>query len=218
MLTPLQKLKENICVTPYDFDQQGKIHGLAHTVRVMTYVYILAEKLKMEREGALAYCAAFLHDAARKHDAICRVHGKWSAEHKLPVYEEQFYQHGIQRKDRDELRVAIAWHSSEQELDRNHPYSRTVALLKDADALDRFRISEDDLDVKFLRFRTSLDLIGFARALVYETRHMDTLTVDQCLELRHEFPELNSRVPGPDTANQPTPGLLQKMLGKVFSS
>lgn len=217
MLSCLQNLKNNICVTPYDFDQQGEIHGLAHTVRVMTYVYILAEKLNLPREGALAYCAAYLHDAARKHDAICRVHGKWSAEHKLPLYEEQFYHLGISRKDRDELRIAIAWHSSEQELDRNHPYSRTVALLKDADALDRFRFSEDDLDVKFLRYRTSLDMIGFARALVYETRKSSLLSVDQCLALRAEFPILQAKASSSSQNINSSGGLFHKMLGKVFS-
>jgi len=46
---------------------------------------------------------------------------------------------------------------------------RTVALLKDADALDRIRLDEDNLKVEMLRLPETVGLVDYATRLYYET-------------------------------------------------
>jgi hypothetical protein len=58
------------------------------------------------------------------------------------------------------------------EIDQSDPAYKTVALLKDADALDRIRISKNCLDPDYLRFPESHTLISFAEELYYETDHL----------------------------------------------
>ena len=46
---------------------------------------------------------------------------------------------------------------------------RLYRIFKDADALDRFRLAPDGLDVRFLRNQEAVQLVDFARDLVRQT-------------------------------------------------
>ncbi|MDZ4759144.1 MAG: HD domain-containing protein [Bacteroidota bacterium] len=183
----LQNLVEKLILKDEFFDINNNIHNKAHTYRVMCHIITLSERVGQIREGSLAMCAAFLHDMARTDSGFCKLHNKWAAEVKLPQYEEFFFECGVSRKDREEIRVAINFHSIDQELDRFHPFAKTTAILKDADALDRFRYGDDDFDAKFLRYKTSLQLIDFGRHLYIETKNNKDLTLLECLRIRDEF-------------------------------
>lgn len=190
----LQNLAEKLILEDSFFDRSNRIHAKAHTYRVMCHVITIAEMAGQSREGCLALCAAFIHDMARNDDGYCKLHNKWAAEVKLPEFENFFYQSGILRKDREEIRVAVNFHSIEQELDRFHPFAKTTALLKDADALDRFRYSDDDFDAKFLRYKSSFQLIDFGRHLYMETKSIPNLTLQECLYIRDTYFERQKAV------------------------
>lgn len=151
------------------FDIRSSLHGIPHTCRVMCHCLILGEKLKAARETELALCAAFIHDMARRHDGRCTLHGTWAAEAKLPLFRDFFLSRGISPEDLEEIGVSVANHSLPEELPQNHRCYRTTAILKDADALDRVRLGENNLKPELLRFPESLDLIVFSRELYRRT-------------------------------------------------
>jgi hypothetical protein len=151
------------------FDHQSLLHGINHTYRVMCHVTLLGEKLEWERETRLAFCAAFIHDMARKHDGYCSKHGLWSTENKLPVFAEFFMSQGANAYEIDEIGTAVRNHSEGFELPKDHPFWKTTALLKDADALDRIRLGQGNLDVSYLRLDITHAFIPFANALYFST-------------------------------------------------
>jgi len=151
------------------FDISSSLHGIHHTCRVMCHCLILGDMLKLERETRLALCSAYIHDMARKHDGCCHMHGTWAAENKLPLFKHLFLSAGVARKDFDEITVSVSNHSLPEELPEDHRAYMTTAILKDADALDRIRLGETNLDMKFLRFNESRKLIAFSRELYRRT-------------------------------------------------
>jgi hypothetical protein len=78
---------------------------------------------------------------------------------------------GISEQGLINIALAVTYHSMNEEIDANHPAYKTTALLKDADALDRIRIGENNLNIKFLRLPESADHIAFARKLFYASNH-----------------------------------------------
>lgn len=152
------------------FDIRSSLHGIDHTYRVMCHCLILGARLKAERETRLALCAAFIHDMARKHDGRCHMHGTWAAENKLPLFSDLFLSAGVGPEALDEIRASVSNHSLLEELSPEDRYYRSTAILKDADALDRIRLGEANLNVSFLRFNESRGLISFSRLLYAQTQ------------------------------------------------
>ncbi len=152
-----------------DFDIVSSLHGIRHTCRVMCHSLILGDRLKTVRETKLALCAAFIHDMARQHDGRCHRHGAWAAERKLPLFRDLFLSVGVAPQDLREIAVSVSNHSLPEELPKDHPCYVTTAILKDADALDRVRLGETNLDLNFLRFSESRALIPFSRELYHRT-------------------------------------------------
>lgn len=149
------------------FDHQSNLHGIGHTYRVMTHTLLLGNILQVERETKLALCCAFIHDMARKHDGKCFQHGAWASEHKFPQFFPLFKSLGIAESDQEEIKTAVTWHSLSVEIDADNPFRKTVALLKDADALDRIRLG--DLNKERLRFPETVGLVDYAEKLYRET-------------------------------------------------
>ena len=135
----------------------------------MVHVLQLGELAKLNHEILLSFCGAYIHDMARKHDGYCVQHGTWAAQNKLPVFRELFLSEGVDESGLRDISLAVSNHSLHEEIDVSHPAYKTVALLKDADALDRIRISKNCLNPEYLRFPESHSLIGFAEDLFYET-------------------------------------------------
>ena len=160
---------EDFNLTPEAFDHQSKLHGIGHVYRVMIHCLELGLSLNFVSEARLAFFAAYIHDLSRKHDGRCMQHGSWAANEKLPLYGALFTRYGIGDKDLEHIRTAIVYHSMQEELPFAHPSWRVTAILKDADALDRIRLGESDLDPGYLRFKETLNRIGFARELYFAT-------------------------------------------------
>jgi hypothetical protein len=147
---------------PWHFEHQSMLHGIRHTYRVMTHCLILGEALEMERERRLAFCAAYVHDMSRLHDGYCTAHGEWASSNKLPVFTDFFLSQGLNFFELEEIAAAVKNHSEGFDLKPEHEFYKTTALLKDADALDRIRLGDNNLDVSFLRFNISHSFIPFA--------------------------------------------------------
>jgi hypothetical protein len=166
-----------------DFDHPSFLHGIAHTYRVMCLILFIGERAGLKREVKVAFCGAYIHDLARKHDGYCNQHGGWSARYKLPGYLQLFEKMGITKQEMDWIKIAVKNHSEAAELSPDDEAYAVTALLKDADALDRFRLGEDNLNPKFLRFKESFDLINFARELFIQTNKMKFCSFTEVLEL-----------------------------------
>jgi hypothetical protein len=151
------------------FDHPSWLHGVNHTCRVMSLVWALGTDMGLERERNLAFCAAYIHDTAREGDGVCHIHGPQSAEMKLPLYIPFFLEQGIAEPDIAVIRTAIANHSIPMELEKSDPHYLVTSLLKDADALDRFRLGPFNLDKKFLRLAESQDFISCGKKLFLKT-------------------------------------------------
>lgn len=156
---------------PEHFEHQSLLHGIKHTYRVMCHVLHLGRALNLEREARLAFCAAFIHDMSRMHDGFCTMHGLRASEDKLPVFKEFFLSQGLNQYEIEEIKTAVRNHSEGFELPKDHPFWLTTSLLKDADALDRIRLGEDNLDPSYLRFANTSGFITFAHELFFKSDH-----------------------------------------------
>lgn len=144
-----------------------------HTYRVMHHVVELGKAHKYtKQEIKTALCATFIHDMSRRHDNLCYEHGRWAVEEKLPQFVAEFKKYGLKKKDLAALATAVEHHSLPQELPTDHPHYKIAALLKDADALDRIRLGEYDLDVSYLRLKYTKNFVEVAKKIYYITRKM----------------------------------------------
>jgi len=166
-----------------DFDHPSFLHGIVHTYRVMCLILFLGEKAGLKREARVAFCAAYIHDLARKHDGFCNQHGEWSSRYKLPAYAKKFRKLGISDDEIEWIKIAVKNHSERTELSKDHEAYTVTALLKDADALDRFRLGDANLDPTFLRFQESFQLMDLARELFIQTRNFKICSFTDVLEI-----------------------------------
>lgn len=148
-----------------DFDHPSELHGLWHTNRVMTNVLLVGFSEKLSEKIVLnAFCAAVIHDQARNHDGDCIFHGKWARNTKLPRWKGYFLRAGVREEDMEQIGDAVEYHSKE-DLPVSHSSYQVMALLKDADALDRYRLGYGNLKPEFLRFPSSKKLMRMGRLL-----------------------------------------------------
>lgn len=173
------------------FDHPSLIHGINHTYRVMYHVLRIGRATGLVRETLQAWCAAYIHDMARKHDGYCTEHGQWSAEKKFPEFKSLFIRVGVDADGLEAVRLAVVNHSQRHEIDPGHPYYKTVALLKDADALDRIRIGENNLKVEYLRFDETLTMVDFAKELYYRSDDRVLHDFDALLRIAKTLPGIS---------------------------
>lgn len=166
---------------PEYFDHDGRLHGMGHVYRVMYHVLKLGTLLKYKHETKLAFFAAFIHDMSRLHDGKCSDHGQRAADDKLPQFLTLFKNNGMKEEDIPFIYSAVANHSNPSEILKNHPHYIVTAILKDADALDRVRISPDDLKLKYLRLSESVSLIAYAEELFYITQNKNIKNFEEML-------------------------------------
>jgi HD superfamily phosphodiesterase len=165
------------------FDHHSHLHGINHTYRVMYHVLNIGRLAGLNDEIKLAFCAAFIHDMARKHDGYCIDHGVWATNCKFPLFRKLFIETGVNAEGLRAIKLAVSNHSIRHEIRKDHPFSIAVALLKDADALDRIRIGENNLKPEYLRFPVSLTLIDFAKELYYRSKDEVLGSFDEILEI-----------------------------------
>lgn len=165
------------------FDHHSHLHGISHTYRVMYHVLNIGQLAGLNHEIKLAFCAAFIHDMARKHDGYCIEHGVWSAKSKFPLFRKLFIDTGVGNEGLRAIKLAVSNHSIRHEIRKDHPFSTTVALLKDADALDRIRIGENNLKPEYLRFPVSHTMIDFAKELYHRTKSETPVSFDEVIRI-----------------------------------
>ena len=165
------------------FDQKSTLHGQGHTCRVMFLCLLLGDRLDNVVDTRRALCAAFIHDMSRQHDGYCTEHGDWAVERKLPDFIGFFRSLGMSDEDLEAIALAVGNHSVKDEITENNPYYATVAILKDADALDRIRLGSGNLNPEYLRYNESHSLIKLAKRLYYKTAGLELYSLRQVMEI-----------------------------------
>lgn len=174
-------------IKPGYFVHESELHGALHTYRVMCYVLVLSKTLNLLHAGRLAFCAAFVHDMARRHDGFCLMHGPRAARDKVPEFTPLFIKYNLQPEDINTVRTAVSNHSQYVELRKNHPHYLVTSLLKDADALDCIRLGESNLNPKYLRHDATLELKDFARHMYLKSERIPVTNFETALKWHRSF-------------------------------
>ena len=151
----------------------SECHGKNHNLRVMIYTLYLSNILKLsDIDKEIVMNAAIYHDIGRINDNIDDNHGKRSANNIIKVIPNNY-------KDLNMLKAIIELHS----IDDNYfneialkynikdlkRFKILYSILKDADALDRVRLSyksnNSSLNISYLRLNETLSLIKAAHQL-----------------------------------------------------
>ncbi len=145
-------------------------HTKAHSARVLLLTLLIGHQkgLSDEELDALGMAAIF-HDSRRLDDGIDKGHGSRAAEYYKDYCSKNDLSYNTQTyyityyHDQDDS-VGLL------EIAKSPSLSERAVLLyqifKDADALDRFRLGPDGLDVKFLRTEEAHRLVDFAKYLL----------------------------------------------------
>ena len=175
--TKLSKEEKNIY---QKFGQTNEDHAFEHSSRVSLFasflykIMILAEHMEDSKKIKEKYVdyykklmkAAIWHDIGREDDLAGTSHGVESyrifQKHNVPDKVIQFL---IENHCVEDNEAKSVW-EKESKNDTNKDLIWTLfCILKDADALDRCRfgnLSEDNLDVNYLRFEVSKSLVAVA--------------------------------------------------------
>ncbi len=155
LLQEIRSLNEDIL---YDSD----IHGYSHNVRVAILITGIAilEGVSLE-DYIILIKSALYHDIGRINDDVDKDHGKRSAE-MLSTLDID-----ISEEDKKYLELICLFHSIDDKYIEyeGHPgidwrrLKILTKILKDADALDRIRISADCLNVNYLRTKAAISLV-----------------------------------------------------------
>lgn len=150
---------------PADFRHPSTLHGQAHVTRVMVHATRLLAATGQQHLAPRLWASVFLHDLARTHDGVCHRHGADAAERLRaePALQARLAEAGLTPLDYPAIEAAVTAHSAPKEVSRDHPHRALIALLKDADGLDRVRLG--DLDARYLRCPEAKQMIPFAQAL-----------------------------------------------------
>lgn len=138
-------------------------HTKEHCARVLLYALLIADKLKLlqaERESLCA--AAVFHDSRRQDDWMDVGHGQRAADY----YREYCLTHSLSYDER--VYRIMAFHDQDDGLGEAalaewEEGGLLYHIFKDADALDRFRLGPNGLDVRYLRTDAAKSLYDYAK-------------------------------------------------------
>lgn len=145
-------------------------HTKTHCARVLLLALLIGQQKGLsEGEMEKLGMAAVFHDSRRLDDGIDIGHGSRAAEY----YKDYCREHDLPY---DELTYYITFYHDQDdslglsEIKKSSSLSERAVLLyqifKDADALDRFRLGPDALNVNFLRTEEAHRLVDFAKDLL----------------------------------------------------
>ncbi len=193
-LLPCSRVMSNASLEPFlpaenwfSFRPHG-IHGLPHVTRVLFWSAVLTNRITQPdairwRE---LYWAAAVHDVARVDDGVDPGHGERAADwvqHHLAEVRPETASLGI-----GFIAALCRWHQAPDHAIEQ--WTLELMILKDADGLDRCRIS--DLDSGRLRLQTSLGLVGAAERLEAATCDYGRQgTLDTLRQAEAMFPRLS---------------------------
>lgn len=150
--------------------ENSVLHTKSHCSRVLLFTLMLAKKhnLSKDEQEALSMAACF-HDSRRQDDWFDVGHGQRAAD-----YYKEFCKNSNLKFDKRTYFI-MAYHDKDDELGidtiSKHIYTDSNAILlykifKDSDALDRFRLSENALDPKYLRTEYAKTMIDFSKKIL----------------------------------------------------
>jgi hypothetical protein len=143
------------------------VHGIGHAARVLVWANALAATRRWEGypvDLEVVRWAAALHDVGRVDDWVDADHGRRSAEWiREGPGRAWLLAAGLAADQTALVAHCCAWHA---DADRAipAPWPLELAVLKDADGLDRHRLG--DLDPRYLRSESAKDLVRQAQRLV----------------------------------------------------
>ena len=131
----------------------------------MVHAMRLVEATGRQVHGPRLWASVFLHDLARTHDGVCHRHGADAAQRLRdePALQQRLAEAGLIAADYPAIEAAVTAHSAPKEVAGEHQHWPLIALLKDADGLDRVRLG--DLDPRYLRNPEAKAMVPFAQAL-----------------------------------------------------
>ena len=133
------------------------IHGIGHLYRTMIACALIGQLTERPREALLAFCGAYIHDLGRTNDGVDPSHGANSVRLHFARYQALWAKYNLTQLEQEWVKQAVVQHSSREYMQRGDAGYAVMAILKDADALDRCRIG--DLNPDWLRFPESRRLV-----------------------------------------------------------
>lgn len=133
------------------------IHGIGHLYRTMIACALIGQLTERPREALLAFCGAYIHDLGRTNDGVDPSHGANSVRLHFARYMPLWTKYDLTQLEQEWVKQAVVQHASREYMHRGDPGYAVMAILKDADALDRCRIG--DLNPDWLRFPESRRLV-----------------------------------------------------------
>ncbi|MBR5133288.1 MAG: hypothetical protein IKV29_04200 [Alistipes sp.] len=143
------------------------IHGIGHIYRVMIGCALLGRLVQKPREALLAFCGAYIHDLARCNDGIDFEHGANAVLKHFEHFNHIWDKYRLTPQERDQVKEAVIQHSICEYFKPGDSGYDVMAMLKDADALDRCRIG--DLAPDMLRYAESRELITVIKDICFKT-------------------------------------------------
>lgn len=147
-------------------------HTKEHCSRVLLFCLLIADKRRLPQKEADILCtAAVFHDSRRQDDWYDVGHGQRAADY----YREYCVSH--ERRFEQQCYDIMYYHDQDDQIgidtisSRNPSVQNGVLLyqiFKDADALDRFRLGPDGLDIKYLRTDEAKSLYEYAKMIWFK--------------------------------------------------
>ena len=147
------------------FDHLSIIHDLQHTYRVMLNVLRLGYLLNDPARTRLAFAGAFIHDMARINDKPEPKHGLRACRTKKHLIPDEFDQWEF-----NQIMLAVRFHTLKEFI----PTDRVSLILRDADLLDRFRLTCNEQ----FRFssKEAQGMIEFSKGLLERKLNIDVFS------------------------------------------
>lgn len=155
-------------------------HGLNHNIRVLLFAFYLSKKINLNEEDfRIIMDACKYHDVGRINDLYDEKHGLRSSEMIDQIIDDQIYKN---KENLNNLKAIIEYHSiPDREIDKVYRkyklndltrYKLLAKILKDADGLDRVRLSVNNksfcnLNPRYLRLEESKKLVKISHTLNY---------------------------------------------------
>ena len=172
LITNKDEIYNELNTIKSDFLYDSVIHGINHNIRVLLFAFYLGKKLELnETDFRIIMDACKYHDVGRENDLYDENHGPRSAKLIDKIVDDDIYKND---ENRNLLKAIIEYHSipdskiddiySKYQLSDKERYKILAVLLKDADGLDRVRLSINnpfysDLNPRYLRIPYSLNLV-----------------------------------------------------------
>ena len=120
----------------------------------------------------MAFCGAYIHDLARTGDGKEPEHGANAVIKYFDKFNHLWDKYQLSAEEREWIKQAVTQHSIREQLTPNDKGYAVMAILKDADALDRCRIG--DLNPRWLRHAESRMLVTKMEEIYKWTQHVNS--------------------------------------------